>query len=474
MNIKVHLAKRAYGRLRVTVVDADGRPVPGARVFPASAVRQFEFRKSSEGEAVTSERGVARLKKIPAGPVRLKVDAYGRYLDEAIVAKVDPKEERHVKATMLSGMTVRGRVALPKGTAPPEVWVKCQLDEDFGGWTEQSVRTVRATRKGGFEIPGLAPGTYQILALAPGWCCPNPARAVLNTGDAPPEATVSLVRSGGFKLDFGSAYRGSVVSMMKPGDWKPSGAKFEGSNVYAFGSDDSHCADTAGKVTLDAFGRGGLFGVSPGTFDFIVALRAEDPGRSAVTSRVVLGVRVPSFEGGWDEWRKTPPLQMRPAPAKCEARCRVRLKAGKRKLFGNFKVVLAGKEAFSESPYFWFQGGKAPWSGLHVVGEPPVRSGHGFPVRIRFRGLPDGAYQLLVRHDTELWLPDAVLEKNPSLKEPLKKLEHARVVPVGGPVRLSAGNVVDLGRVELDVPPGLQQLKERVERLLKAWQQHPE
>lgn len=473
-NIKVHLKKRAYGRLRVTVLDTDGRPIAGAHVFPASALEELDFRRSPDGKVLTSDRGMARIKKIPAGKVRLKVVAYGYYLDKIVVAEADQKEERNVKVTMLTGLTLKGQVRLPKDATLNGVWVMCDRDRGYEDWHGHQRRMTQATRDGKFEIAGLTPGEYEVEALVPGWRCPDAAKVTLKTGKKPDPVSVSLVRSGGFRVDFGRAYRGASVSFCEPGEWKPEGRDFPGFNDYSFGADNSHYGSVTGELTLDALGRGGRFGITPGTFDFVFSLYAEDPGRSTVTSRIVSSVRVPPLKGGWNEWRSSPPLKIRPVPANCEAFCRVQLKAEKRKLFGNFKVILSGKQAFSESPYLWFEGGEDPWASLKVVGEPPVRGGHGYPARFRFRGLPAGEYRLLLRHDTELWLPPAVLEKHPDLKQPLKKLEHARVVPVGDPVRLTDGKALDLGRIGLDVPPELLKLKLRIERLLKEWEREPE
>ena len=198
--------------------------------------------------------------------------------------------------------------------------------------------------------------------------------------------------------------------------------------------------------------------------DLVITRQFGDPRQTPVTSLVATGVRIPAFADGRERWRKTAPLPVQLPKAACEARCGIALELDEKEMYGMLKLVIAGENAFAESPSISFSGEEAS-AGVTVQGEAPVSLGTSLPQGFRFSQLPAGEYRVLVRHAAHLWLPQELLMKHADLKEGIEQWAKSKVYEARPPVRLVEGEAVDLGLITLKMPQALRALVKRVKGL---------
>jgi hypothetical protein len=112
------------GSIEGRVVDADGRPVPGARVRAGTAGTLLPASTSDPGTAVTDGDGVFRLERVPSGNVevralstragrgqaRVDVEA-GRTTSDVVVKMLSAAQEEGLGATGGVAITLAGTAA---------------------------------------------------------------------------------------------------------------------------------------------------------------------------------------------------------------------------------------------------------------------------------------------------------------------------------------------------------------------------
>jgi large repetitive protein len=179
------------------VRDGAGQPLAQVRVLASPtlgvAVSSWETDKQSI-EAMTDARGHFRLDGV--GPGLYSIAATARGFGSARKGNVRPGATVNLIAR--AGGWLAGRVTDPKGRPLPGALVRAELEPQF--WGGSTVATTDA--QGGFELPGLEPGNYTVVARHADFA-PGVARGV--TVDAEGSADVALV------LTTGAAVAGRVV-----------------------------------------------------------------------------------------------------------------------------------------------------------------------------------------------------------------------------------------------------------------------
>ncbi|HEU4727339.1 MAG TPA: sigma-70 family RNA polymerase sigma factor [Kofleriaceae bacterium] len=157
------------GQVKGTVVDEEGRPVPGVyvRFVPTSRARE------RGGESITDGSGAFDCGGVPEGDYLPEV--YPAPLPSRAFALAAPAEVApvHVPADgVVTGVpiairhervAIRGRVVDDLGAEVPDVQVEARAGRDYGNMTPPSAITDASGR---FEIPGLARGAYTLRARA--------------------------------------------------------------------------------------------------------------------------------------------------------------------------------------------------------------------------------------------------------------------------------------------------------------------
>jgi len=260
--------------IRGRVVDGAGDSVAGAAVSvdPASRYRSLRLsvvnnhstRPRTEGDAaaVTGRDGRFELPGPAAGDtVTLLIDhpSYRPQRAEGVTGDGEPLE-----VVLTSGVRVSGTVRGPGGSPVPgaQVSVHVESDVETSGGRVRSAFGHRAVTgaEGGFDLPGLTPGTVTVEVAADGFSGTTLEPAETVDGDA--VGPLDIVLEAG-----GTSVEGTVVDA--------GGEAVPGARVEAQGGHGTSSA------TCDAAGRFRLAGLVPGP----LTLRASTPAGRAMVER---------------------------------------------------------------------------------------------------------------------------------------------------------------------------------------------
>lgn len=165
--LKLHLSNPAS--IRGTVVNADGEPLPRARViavhFQHYGAWSFDYPKGA-----SDENGKFHISDLHPGRYKLQVfpEAYVNYFDPAptSVSVTEGEDLRNIKLVLDNGegLDVAGRVTDPENNPLADVIV------NVFGPRERSVKT---SEDGSFHVSGLIEGSYQVYPYKPGYRLPS-------------------------------------------------------------------------------------------------------------------------------------------------------------------------------------------------------------------------------------------------------------------------------------------------------------
>jgi protocatechuate 3,4-dioxygenase beta subunit len=187
------LELRPAAALSGLVVDARGRPVPGALVLAPRSNRQ----------ALSRADGRFRLTRLlPRGSYELTVQKEG-FPRTTAAARTGAagREVPPLRIVLGEGQRIRGKV-LDREGRPVAAGLTLTAEEYGGGEPERSVTSVDA--QGAFELRDLSPGRFELRAVARGFA---PARRTGIEVGAGPEA----VELGVVTLEPGTAIEGVVT-----------------------------------------------------------------------------------------------------------------------------------------------------------------------------------------------------------------------------------------------------------------------
>ena len=179
----LELALEEAAVLAGTVRDADGAPLPGARV----SLARGEAADGPFAAAVADDAGAFRLEGLEPGPARAEAEHPGhrraaRSLDLA------PGENR-ADLVLEQGLAVAGRVVDDAGA--PVAGVEVAVEAAPGA---RGDRSTTSGADGSFRLAGLEPGTLALTAHGDGF---EPARVELELGAEPIEGLEVLLARGG-------------------------------------------------------------------------------------------------------------------------------------------------------------------------------------------------------------------------------------------------------------------------------------
>jgi len=270
---------RAGSDLRVRVVQLDGEAIAGARV-------QLSGRNQTAHHGMTDRSGHVSFRNLGPEPVVITASADGYQMRQEDA--VAPRGQT-VDVTLLGMPCVRGRVAVPDGSALPRgTYVTAHPADAAGGFRhDPAAQRQEVDANGGFALCGLVPGNYVVRADAEGYA-PSFSRTTAASRDANAPA-VSVLLDAGQQLEVslsggGLALPGQSVrlfdrapneslrwhSASSPGKPKESGLVARGTT-----SED-------GRVAFERLARGEYWVVAeaPG---FVTAI--EGPFRSQVAGK---------------------------------------------------------------------------------------------------------------------------------------------------------------------------------------------
>ncbi len=158
------------GSITGTVRDAEGAPIPRARV---SAVEALEEGERTLNQAMSDAEGNFSM-RVPAGTYELRAELTGRLAEERPSLAVTPDAPARADLVLRERGALRVRITKPGGEATPaKVTVLCvggcpqrhtsrERDVTFDGPVSNSAATAYVGVEGEVEIP-LAPGDYKVV-----------------------------------------------------------------------------------------------------------------------------------------------------------------------------------------------------------------------------------------------------------------------------------------------------------------------
>lgn len=263
-SVEMRVRRAVYGRARVTVLDAKGRPLPRALV----AVRPDGLLSLSSPTRLpvppvkarsTNQEGVALIKGLACGQRSFDATVDGYYLLKPVEAELRGDREVEVRIRMLPGRALRGRLIAPNGY-------------DFGGsqvhmqrthWLGPVLQTADVSADGRFSFSGIAPGWVKLAPQCPG-LIPETSGLLQVSPAKDAEFRMKLVRPRRLRLALGRDRVGAEVEICEVKEWHP---------AYRdrFGVRKRHRA----VAMADADGRVEFQGLPPRCFDVLVRSNAE-------------------------------------------------------------------------------------------------------------------------------------------------------------------------------------------------------
>jgi RNA polymerase sigma-70 factor (ECF subfamily) len=164
------LALERGRRLRGTVRDGKGAPIPGARLHeigpgPGRACNMFTWQECSTVRAARCDRdGVYTLGPVAAGAHELVVDATG-FVSKVVAVELGESEPAPLDVELERGLTVDGEVHFEADEEPTSFEVV--LQRRSAPAPDAGTLTTAPDDDGRFSFPALPPGEYALLALRP-------------------------------------------------------------------------------------------------------------------------------------------------------------------------------------------------------------------------------------------------------------------------------------------------------------------
>ncbi|HYF52493.1 MAG TPA: carboxypeptidase-like regulatory domain-containing protein, partial [Planctomycetota bacterium] len=262
-NLSIQLEKRKYCSVTFQVSDDAGKPLSGVKVSPASGV-QHRWNAKKPKSKTTDRTGEATLSGIGEGKRSFTLELDGYYPAAPITAELTG--DTTLKAVMKKGLSVKGKLQLPAGTALPVALVRMekldlQRGDPWGG--NPGVSIVKAAPTGEFEVSGLAPGEYSVTVDAPSLVAPPDLKVELKEGAPTAELNVALAPAMWVVANVGAEHARSAVYVMPHGAYlKIAAAPMK----YAF----AYARNVRHAATVDATGRVEIYGVAPGAYDILI------------------------------------------------------------------------------------------------------------------------------------------------------------------------------------------------------------
>ena len=264
----VDLVVDGSGRIRGSVADTEGRPVPDFQVSYSAASHggmriMFGFGSPAPGTAesplsVHADDGAFVLDDVPAGQWNVKVLAKG-YQPGAAANVTVPEGgiSEDVDVRLARGTTIRGQVvesASGRGVADAQVEAQPAHERSyfFGFNPMANPNAVNTDADGRYEIAGLAPGTYSLKATHPDW---TEATATVDLKDQPVSVDLRLGKGGrvtGTVVSGGRPVPSASVSLAPTGEFGPTGRSAVTDDAGRFVFERL----TAGRYTVSADLRG--------------------------------------------------------------------------------------------------------------------------------------------------------------------------------------------------------------------------
>ncbi|HVR99794.1 MAG TPA: carboxypeptidase-like regulatory domain-containing protein, partial [Thermoanaerobaculia bacterium] len=244
-SVSVALRLTRAGFLSGRVVDADGRPVAGARVRARSQSMESVL-QPGDLQAWSGADGGFRLQRLRTGRTyELAVDKEGFAPGSGLGEAAAPgSAAKPVRLVLSRGGTAFGKVVDESGRPVAGAAVEIRpVYDPFQGNIEDLERAVSAASKadGSFELRPLAPGSFTLQARSPGF-----APAYVQGIEVP--ATEGRIDLGTVTLSPEAVIEGQVTD--------PRGAPVAGAKVYA---------DSQPPPEIGPDGRFRIGGLSPGT-----------------------------------------------------------------------------------------------------------------------------------------------------------------------------------------------------------------
>jgi len=153
----IHL--RAGVSLEITIVDEPGKPIAGASVHEGG---------EEEPVVTTDDKGIAKLKAIKPGWIRIDASAPGYAPNSTVTTVGSAGGSGTVQITLRKGYAVSGKVIDEGGKPVVNAKVNATAD-NWGMRTDADDEDVITNAAGEFKIPALAPGSVPrrlVVALA--------------------------------------------------------------------------------------------------------------------------------------------------------------------------------------------------------------------------------------------------------------------------------------------------------------------
>lgn len=166
---RLEVALEPMASLAGRVVDGEGRGLHPADVWVRAGIGPHGLAGRRElGSAGTRPDGAFRVRALNAGvPLQLRVEADGFAPAERTLEPLRPGERRSDLVIQLApGVTARGRVTGPAGEPLPGARVVLVAQETLDHPEDRT--WIPCDAEGVFVAPRLAPGTYDLRAVAPG------------------------------------------------------------------------------------------------------------------------------------------------------------------------------------------------------------------------------------------------------------------------------------------------------------------
>ena len=227
------------------VLDADGRPVEGALV--ASAPMFNRRRLANSAQALTDEGGEFLLEGLDRGRYTLRASAGGWApgLRPGVPTGVEDVEIRLRRGALLRGTVINS------SSGEPVPGFSIMVQANLGGIRRRTARTEAFfDAEGDFEITGLEPRVYDVVASSHGYARSEPVTVTLREGD---EAEVDL------SLGRGGSARGRVTD-------EETGAPVVDAQISleAAGSRRGTPVPVTARTVTDSGGDFELHGLTPG------------------------------------------------------------------------------------------------------------------------------------------------------------------------------------------------------------------
>jgi len=307
------------------VVDADGAPIEGARVF---ASRLEDGRTSWVTGAETNSRGdgaFALRADLAPGSYRLHASAKGYLLADPTPAKVGATG---IDVEMLASGSVAGRVTVADGVPVERLRVEVASIELERDWPSQPSRAIDQPKKGGaFELRTVYPGRSLLTVHLPGVDAPILSR----------ELVVAAGKNDVGALDVAASVR-PVALAIRDADGRP--------------VPRGYATVTAGGATLRAEFVGGELSLLVPTLPVDVELRANG-FLPLVVRDLSAGQAVVLRPAGFA--RVALPADLRPLPESLELRVVV-LPAGEASALADALLVFADGTTELPAGFHWRAG----------------------------------------------------------------------------------------------------------------------